>query len=106
MPDPYLIPGTFVLWNNLGLTDFKELSTSEYEYAVVGALELFKSERKFQISMRAWRAIHKSLLHDVYDWVGEYRTIFISKENERGLSRFCAPDRIEIEGTKALERRR
>ena len=45
MPDPYLIPETFVLRNKLGLTDFKELSTSEYEYAVVGALELFKSER-------------------------------------------------------------
>ena len=103
MPDPYLIPGMFVLRNKLGLTDFKELSTSEYEYAVVGAIELFKSERKFQISMRAWRTIHKGLLHDVYDWAGEYRTIFISKENERGLSRFCAPDRIEVEGTKALE---
>jgi len=103
MPDPYLLPGTFTLRNRLGLTDPDELAQAEYEFAEVAAAELFSAKRTLQVSMRAWKTIHKHLLRDVYDWAGEYRTIFISKENDRGVSRFCPPDRIEVEGNKALD---
>lgn len=102
MADPYLIPGTFILQNKLGLTDFDELSDAEHELIGIGSLLLFNSTRRLQVSMTAWKTVHKVLFHEIYEWAGEYRTIFISKENNRGVSRFCSPDRIEVEGGKVM----
>ncbi len=43
-----------------------------------------------------FRAIHRHLFQDVYDWAGEARTVRISKDN----SMFCYPENIESEATK------
>jgi cell filamentation protein len=40
-----------------------------------------------------FRAIHRHLFQDVYDWAGEARTVRISKDN----SMFCYPENIESE---------
>jgi len=53
--------------------------------------------------MRGWRTVHKVLFREIYDWAGGYRTVFLTKDNERGRSRFCDPQRIETEGEKALQ---
>ncbi|TIM99988.1 MAG: hypothetical protein E5Y38_14850 [Mesorhizobium sp.] len=104
MADPYLVPGSGgLLRNKLGLTTVEELREAEYQYAVAGALELFASPRNIQVSMRGWRTVHKVLFWEVYDWAGEYRTVFLTKDNERGRSRFCEPSRIEAQGTRALD---
>ncbi|WP_095090316.1 Fic/DOC family protein [Mesorhizobium sophorae] len=104
MADPYLVPGSEgLLRNEIGLTTIEELWEAEYHYAEVGAAELFASQRNIQLSMRGWRTVHKVLFRDVYDWAGEYRTVFLIKDNERGRSRFCEPSRIEAEGTRVLD---
>ncbi|HEV7369735.1 hypothetical protein [Arenibaculum sp.] len=106
MADPYLIPDTFVLRNKLGITDADVLARAEYEIVEASAAELLEgyrvARRPLQVSMPAWRTVRKALFRDVYDWAGEYRSVFISKENFKGKSDFCAPDRIGIEGERAL----
>jgi len=107
MADPYLIPETGVLRNKLGITDASELAEADYQIAEASAAELLEffcsSDRLIQVSMHGWRTVHKALFDDIYDWAGEYRTVFMSKESFRGVSHFCAPDRIGVEGDRALE---
>ncbi|MCA0417739.1 MAG: Fic family protein [Proteobacteria bacterium] len=106
MSDPYLIPGTLVLKNKLGIVEIDELIKAEYEITEASAAEFFDalraSGRHLQLSMRGWQTVHKVIFRDIYDWAGAYRTIYISKENSRGISRFCAPDRIVVEGERAI----
>ena len=74
--DPYLIPGTKVLRNRLGISDAQRLDRIERrivadriaEGAPVGAFDLAHL-----------RAIHRHLFQDVYDWAGELRTVEINK---------------------------
>jgi cell filamentation protein, protein adenylyltransferase len=74
--DPYLIPGTKVLRNRLGISDARRLDRIERrlvadriaEGAPIGAFDLAHL-----------RAIHRHLFQDVYDWAGELRTVEINK---------------------------
>jgi len=74
--DPYLIPGTKVLRNRLGISDARRLDRIERrlvadriaEGAPIGAFDLVHL-----------RAIHRHLFQDVYDWAGELRTVEINK---------------------------
>jgi cell filamentation protein len=74
--DPYLIPGTKVLRNRLGISDARSLDRIERrlvadriaEGAPIGAFDLTHL-----------RAIHRHLFQDVYDWAGEPRTVEINK---------------------------
>jgi cell filamentation protein len=74
--DPYLILGTKVLRNRLGISDARRLDRIERrlvadriaEGAPVGAFDLSHL-----------RAIHRHLFQDIYDWAGELRTVEINK---------------------------
>jgi cell filamentation protein len=74
--DSYLIAGTKVLRNRLGISDARRLARIERrlvadriaEGAPIGAFDLAHL-----------RAIHRHLFQDVYDWAGELRTVEISK---------------------------
>ena len=74
--DPYLIPGTKVLRNRLGISDARRLDRIErrlvadriVEGAPIGAFDLAHL-----------RAIHRHLFQDVYDWAGDVRTVEINK---------------------------
>jgi cell filamentation protein len=74
--DPYLIPGTKVPRNRLGISDARKLDRIERrlvadriaEGAPVGAFDLTHL-----------CAIHRHLFQDVYDWAGELRTVEINK---------------------------
>lgn len=103
MSDPYLIPGTFVLKNKLGITDGNLLQQHESNIAGIRTYEFLESGRKIQVSMQSWKTIHKLLFRDVYDWAGQYRNIYISKENDRGITRFLPFERITTEGNKAMD---
>lgn len=102
MSDPYLVPETFVLKNKFGASGHEQLQDSEGRATMARAVELLEIERKLQISMQGWKAIHKLLFRDVYDWAGEYRTIYIAKENARGITRFLPHERIAVEGEKTM----
>src|SRR5215470_678529 len=80
--DPYLISGTKVLRNRLGISDARRLDRIERrlvadriaEGAPIGAFDLTHL-----------RAIHRHLFQDVYDWAGELRTVEISKEGSSSI---------------------
>jgi hypothetical protein len=57
MPDPYLIPGTVVLQNKLGISDFDEL---EQAVADAMAYRLFDKNTPVPPTLAGWRAVHKA----------------------------------------------
>lgn len=82
--------GTSCLINKLGIKDDKKLS--EFEAAVtlakVGTLEKEPLEGNFDTEH--YKAIHRFLFEDIYDWACKYRTIDMSKKG----TAFAKADKI------------
>jgi cell filamentation protein len=91
--DDYCYPGTTVLKNKLNLTDADELAAFEAEVSDARADEEAPGG---DLDYAHFKAIHRHLFQDVYDWAGEARTVRISKDN----SMFCYPENIDSEATK------
>ena len=88
--DPYCHPGSGVLRNKAGATD----------QAALDALEKHLTSIRFEeplpeglLDTGHYRAMHRHLFQDVFDWAGEYRTVRIAK----GGSMFCYPEYINAE---------
>lgn len=87
--DPYLIPGTDVLQNKLGITDGPKLKEVDKQISLqrlyelrTGALECFQkmgliTDDKISFGAEHLKNIHFYLLHDVYPFAGEYRMMDI-----------------------------
>lgn len=89
--DPYVYAGTNVLRNKFGLHDFDELWDTERAITGVAAAELEEHPIKGSFDLEHLKAIHKTLLGDMYDWAGTVREKgFISKGN----SLFCGAEFI------------
>ena len=89
--DPYLYPGTDVLRNTAGIRDFDSLAAYEYEMVASRAAEALRfAERSRHLGEKALQSIHRILFCDVYEWAGELRSIYLSKES----SQFTDPDRL------------
>jgi cell filamentation protein len=91
--DDYCYPGTTVLKNKLDLQDANELADFEAEVSDARADEEVPSG---DLDFRHFKAIHRHLFQDVYDWAGETRTVRMSKDS----SMFCYPENIESEAKK------
>lgn len=91
--DPYCYPGTTVLKNKPGIKDEQKLS--EFE-AVMTAQRSDEPLPQGRLSAAHYRAIHKHLFQDIYEWAGKYRTVRIGK----GGSAFCYPEHIDAEMQK------
>jgi cell filamentation protein len=91
--DPYCYPGTTVLKNKLKLKTQEELDAFEAEITAQRADEPLPTGK---LTYPHYRAIHKHLFQDVYDWAGKVRTVRISK----GGSMFCYPESIDREMSK------
>ncbi len=91
--DPYCYPGTTVLKNKLKLKTQKELDAFEAEITAQRAEEPLPAGK---LTYPHYRAIHKHLFQDVYDWAGKIRTVRISKSG----SMFCYPESIDREMSK------
>jgi cell filamentation protein len=89
-PDPYCYPGTDVLRNKAGLTDAIALERFETAMTFARSEEPLPNGR---LSVSHYRAIHRHLFQDVYDWAGEFRTVRITKD----ASTFCYPENIARE---------
>lgn len=74
--DHYVIPGTTVLRNKLGITDAAELDRAERLLVVQRTVEGIPTGNS---DLSHLRAIHRHLFQDVYEWAGEVRTLEISK---------------------------
>jgi cell filamentation protein len=86
--DPYAYEGTNVLKNLLGTQDPATLEAFELEMTSLRAEEPLPRGR---LGPAHYRAIHKHLFQDVYDWAGRYRTVRTSK----GGNPFCFPEYIK-----------
>lgn len=77
--DPYLVPGTNVLRNRLGLTSAEDLSAAEADLSFVRALQLLDEPVPGTNDLQELMRIHFHLFQDVYDWAGQLRTIDVRK---------------------------
>jgi cell filamentation protein len=85
--DEYCYPGTTVLKNKLDLTETEELYAFEAEVSDSRADEELPAG---DLDFEHFKAIHRHLFQDVYDWAGEVRNVRISKDG----SMFCYPENI------------
>ena len=90
--DPYLIPGTAVLKNRLGLSSQSELNRLEADLTSTRIWELARQPVLGKFDLAHLKKIHAHIFQDVYAWAGEPRTISISK----GASMFCLPQHLEF----------
>ena len=89
--DPYTYPGSDVLRNRPGIRDAGHLQSFEYRRTAERSLELGERPIQGRLDFAHFKAIHKHLFGDVYDWAGESRTVSITK----GTSTFAMPRQIE-----------
>jgi cell filamentation protein len=93
MGDPYVYPGTRILRNKEDIRDADELARFE---RLMTAQRLREGLPNVELSARGYRALHRHLFQDVYDWAGHDRTVEIAK----GESLFCLPQFIGPELNK------
>jgi len=89
----YFIPGTRILRNRVGARTLDELQNAENDLVEARLIELRETpgllgDRSYDL--RFFRAIHRQLFRDVYDWAGEDRTVGLEKGDES----FCPPGSI------------
>ena len=82
--------GTSCLINKLGIKDDKKLKEFEAAVTLAKASELETQPISDAFDVEHYKAIHKFLFEDIYDWAGKYRTINMSK---KGTS-FAQADKI------------
>jgi cell filamentation protein len=91
--DPYLYPGTFVLKNLLGLLDAGKLAKLERRLTAARADEGLPQGA---LDYAHYKAIHRHLFRDIYEWAGQVRTVNLAK----GGSSFCRTEFIDSQMTK------
>jgi cell filamentation protein len=96
MSDPYCYPGTNVLRNIENIKDAKELAALE-RTATASRMETVPDH--FPINSYGYRAIHRHIFQDVYDWAGEYRVVDIACTDDL----FCLVPYIVQELAKRFE---
>ena len=82
--DPYTYPGTETLRNRLGITDDKTLTEAERRLTQARGAEA--ARLTFPATADGYRALHRHLFQDLYDWAGQDRSVNIAK----GGSSFAA----------------
>ena len=85
--DPYCYPGTTILKNRPGLRD--QVALDEFE-ALITTQRADEPLVLGRLDVDAYRAVHRHLFQDIFDWAGEFRTIRIAKQG----STFCYPEHI------------
>ena len=80
MPDPYLILGTTILQNKLGLTSQADLDGAEADYAALRLRELAQTVIPGNYGVKHYLSFHQYIFQDLYDWAGQPRVMNIMKE--------------------------
>lgn len=79
--DPYTYPGTDILRNTLGITDGAALKKAEQRFTAVRGIEV--ARLTFPATPNGYRALHKHLFQDVYEWAGQDRSVDTAKGGAR-----------------------
>ena len=98
-PSMYCYPGTDVLINLFDVQDEEKLKELEKVYTLFRLSELQLQKPADPVDAKAFLAIHRYLLQDVYPFAGELRQEMISK----GSSSFAHPKHIETHLMKIFE---
>jgi cell filamentation protein len=91
--DKYCYPDTTVLKNKLDLRNAEELHAFEAEVSDARADEELPAG---DLDFEHFKAIHRHLFQDVYDWAGQVRDVRIAKDGNM----FCYPENIAGEADK------
>lgn len=75
--DPYTYPGTDTLRNWLGITDDRTLAEAERRLTLARGAEA--ARLTFPATADGYRALHRHLFQDVYEWAGQDRSVNIAK---------------------------
>ena len=78
----YFYPGTNVIKNKLGIMDGNELDKVERETVDRKLSELHANPIVGSFDMKHLCDIHKYLFGDIYDWAGEFRTVYMSRDTK------------------------
>lgn len=92
--------GTACLINKFGITDERQLSEIEANITFAKASELEENPLNGNFDIEHYKAIHRYLFEDLYDWAGRFRTINISKKS----TRFVDAEELENLCIKCFER--
>jgi cell filamentation protein len=98
-PHPYCYPGTNVYRNKFDIRDAKELEDLERD---LSAYRLLTLPHDAPITPAGYRAIHRYLFQDLYDWAGQYGRVTTGRGAAAFLPRLAA-DRFAARTIEHLE---
>jgi cell filamentation protein len=98
--DPYLIRGTEVLENKLGIRDTKELERVERLLTADRLAELTLKPLAGDFDLGHLQRIHRAIFQDIYDWAGDLREINVAK----GAIRFAMTSHLESSAAEIFGR--
>jgi cell filamentation protein len=100
--DAYFWPDSTVLKNKVGLTHAASLRSFEYEATRQRAEQLRAHPIEGRFDTAHYRAIHRHLFQDVYEWAGEYRKVEFSKGSSAFAPLKTSTHTLESWGEKIL----
>jgi len=77
--DPYCWPGTACLRNKLGIRDSERLQISEFRIVAARDIKIAQETLPGEYNLEHFKAFHRNLFQDIYDWAGETRTVNLHK---------------------------
>jgi len=92
--------GTTCLINKLDIRDEKLLAETEADITFMKSVMLDNNPIEGCFDFEHYKAIHRFLFSDIYDWAGEVRTVNISKKG----TAFAEADSIERIATACFKR--
>ena len=72
--------GTTCLINRFGIKDDKQLSLIESQITFAKGSELERQPIKGNLDFEHYKAIHKYLFDEIYEWAGQIRSVDMSKK--------------------------
>ena len=93
-------PGTAVLINKLGIRNDSELAEAEAEIVSVRIAEWSRVPLVATFDFEHYKAVHRYLFGDLYDWAGQVRTVNLAKKG----TLFCSAEKIEERGRLIFDR--
>lgn len=77
--ESYFYPGTNVLINHLGITDFEELKQQEIDISFEKLVELQENPIEGNFDCEHLNNIHRYIFGGIYPFAGMYRTVDVTK---------------------------
>ena len=93
-------PGTAVLVNKLGIGDGQKLAQVEADITKLRIAQWEICPLVDTFDFENYKAVHRYLFGDLYDWAGQVRTMNLAKKG----THFCPAEKIEERGKLIFDR--